>query len=139
MTDSGSPPNGVLARIASLEEGARESRQRTGSSLGVMASWAGVVLAIVGSIGGIVSVSLRRELDRLDSERKDLDARVQREMRDLDAGAEKLTTSRTDDNARRIGVLEIWQQTHESDASGRFRAHDERLRSLERSAYEASR
>jgi hypothetical protein len=133
------PRNGVEARLAALEEGARESRQRTGSSLGIMASWAGVVLGIVGAIGGIVSTGLTREMDRQDAERLLLDGRLQREMRDLDSaglaragGVEALANERADANAQRLTALETWSFEHSRTSSDRLGRLDEQARALER-------
>jgi hypothetical protein len=140
------PTNGVEARLRALEESARESRQRTGSSLGLMSSWAGVVLGIVGLVGGIVSGGLMRELDRQDTERVALDGRLQREMRDLDttsqasiAAAELMASERANADGRRLADLEAWRFMHTEFISERIGTLLEQTRSLERAVFDSTK
>jgi hypothetical protein len=140
------PTNGVEARLRALEESARESRQRTGSSLGLMSSWAGVVLGIVGLVGGIVSGGLMRELDRQDTERVALDGRLQREMRDLDttsqasiAAAELMASERANADGRRLADLEAWRFMHTEFISERIGMLLEQTRSLERAVFDSTK
>lgn len=131
MSEATATTNGYGARIANLEEQMREGRARSSSSMGLMASWAGIVLGIVGTVGGVVSTGLMRELDRQDVEREKLDTRLQREMRDRD----EIQTTRLDAMRERLTTLEQGAAEHATFSAGRSGELQEQVRALERSVY----